>query len=894
MGDIPIRVSGTAAMLAAVPYTVRGLVREVDGTPIAGANVQVFDQDLRSLNPLGQNTTGPDGSYQVRYEISQLKRPGKTNADLVIKATAADGTLIAQSATLFHAPPDAEIDVTRANQPYLGPAEVTSVSTTLAPILGTVKPSELSETDIAYLAGDSGLPNEHVRQFVQASSSATTAGVDPHYLYGLARKGFAGTLDRLLGADPQAQADALHAAAKDNTIPPTLAQNIPQAVAQLQQTAVSRTLAPGATRLAGTLSVSLSDTKLQTAFLNTFLANRNNDEAFWKAVATQPGFTPAVVSSAQFNVQLGALTQYHTPLVQALTAQQQQGKIRSLADLARLAPADWVALINSKTASGAAIGVPSGVPGASAAEMAQNYAEALSRRLEAAFPTVAVSARLAKSKLPAAAAVSKFLDAHADFDIAGTNAVSYAAAHQAAADVAQQLQALQRIFKVAPRFDYMEPLLAAGLNSARAIAAMPLERFTTTFGAAVGGADDATEIYARAQLFTQSAVHLFGQFASTLSGNDPRVIAFDFTSSPQIPNWTSLFGSADFCACSDCQSVLSPAAYLVDLLNQFVDPFIRDDKGHQGTALLFARRPDVNTLQLSCENTNTTLPYIDLVNELLEDAVSPGTAVPHDTTDGQAADLGAAPEHLNQGAYATLAAQVFPWSLPFDLGLAQARAYMSQLKIERSTLMQALEASPSAADPTDGALTAADAIAAESLGLSALGWKILTGASGHQPWELWGVSQADWLNVWTKPSPGPTVQQFLTQTGIGFQDLVDLLTTRLAQDLAPAPKAVQIQWADAGGESCDLTKATLLNLSPAVLDGFLRFLRLRDALGATVLDTDKLVYALKTAAFDPDFVRRVSVASQLQASTSLPWAELASWWGNAPTLPDQFGGTSLY
>jgi hypothetical protein len=38
----------------------------------------------------------------------------------------------------------------------------------------------------------------------------------------------------------------------------------------------------------------------------------------------------------------------------------------------------------------------------------------------------------------------------------------------------------------------------------------------------------------------------------------------------RFPTMESLFGSMDFCECEHCRSVLSPAAYLVDLL-EFVD-----------------------------------------------------------------------------------------------------------------------------------------------------------------------------------------------------------------------------------------------------------------------------------------------------------------------------------
>jgi len=39
--------------------------------------------------------------------------------------------------------------------------------------------------------------------------------------------------------------------------------------------------------------------------------------------------------------------------------------------------------------------------------------------------------------------------------------------------------------------------------------------------------------------------------------------------------------------------------------------------------MLDKRRPDLVHLPLTCENTNTPLPYLDLVNEVLEQAVAP-------------------------------------------------------------------------------------------------------------------------------------------------------------------------------------------------------------------------------------------------------------------------------
>lgn len=87
------------------------------------------------------------------------------------------------------------------------------------------------------------------------------------------------------------------------------------------------------------------------------------------------------------------------------------------------------------------------------------------------------------------------------------------------------------------------------------------------------------------------------------------------------PTLAKLFGSIDNCYCDPCRSVLSPAAYLADLL-KFID-YSKDvlsdvDAGR----VLRSRRPDVFDLELSCDNSKVELPHIDLVNEILENAIA--------------------------------------------------------------------------------------------------------------------------------------------------------------------------------------------------------------------------------------------------------------------------------
>jgi hypothetical protein len=88
----------------------------------------------------------------------------------------------------------------------------------------------------------------------------------------------------------------------------------------------------------------------------------------------------------------------------------------------------------------------------------------------------------------------------------------------------------------------------------------------------------------------------------------------------QAPTLRALFGDPDGCACDHCSSVLSPAAYFVDLLQ-----FIKNSNLDQlllGTASVVGRRPDLQDVELSCNNTNTVVPAIDLALEVLENAVA--------------------------------------------------------------------------------------------------------------------------------------------------------------------------------------------------------------------------------------------------------------------------------
>jgi hypothetical protein len=213
------------------------------------------------------------------------------------------------------------------------------------------------------------------------------------------------------------------------------------------------------------------------------------------------------------------------------------------------------------------------------------------------------------------------------------------------------IKAMQRLYKLAPRYAQMSALLKNGFDSAHRITRMGQNAFTRQYSRALGGNAQASAIYWKAREVEGMATNFLADFGVRRVGlnavPDEPVVEVE-----GVPEWSTLFSSLELCECEHCRSVYSPAAYLVDVLHflndrKLTDEVERDNAGSitkvsyrqrpygtdGGTEVigqaasakdaLFSRRPDLGEIELTCENTNTPLPYVDLVNEALENAVAP-------------------------------------------------------------------------------------------------------------------------------------------------------------------------------------------------------------------------------------------------------------------------------
>ena len=833
---------------------------------------------------------------------------------------------------MFHAPRQATVDLALGGAAHAQPSEFASLPATAAPLLGPLRPAELEESkehaDISFLTGETGISQQHLAFWAVAARLSATSELPAELFYGLFRAGVPADANVAVlasstqGVDLEANAQrllqgvlstsaasvtaAVQSVVESNLIPASYAERALADLGRLTElashNALTSTQGFGKTSFGSVLDTLAVEPSVQERFIALYTAAAGTARSsFWSDLAMNPAFTTAQVADLRFGVIVGRLTRGYLPLITELAAQRSAGQISGVPDLARLTAADWARLLQQGQ-NGQLIGAPTFIDAPTPQLAVQTYATMLERFFTRAYPTTAFAARAAADSggpFTAAGATASFLDANPKFDLRYTNIDAYAATTEISADIRPTLLAAQRLVKVNSTYSVMSALMADGVQSAHQVYSMGRDRFIAKYGQLPAlGATEAARTWVQAEQTYAVALAVATKFNATLSATSPAAAAIVLPQDVQtqvaaFPNLQTLFGSVSMCACQDCQSVLGDAAYLVDTLD-----FLAQRSASGGQSVrdeLLKRRPDIAQIQLSCPNTDTALPYIDLVNELLEDTVAPAgpadpTYMPNRQTTLSTPELDANPEYVNQAAYNTLSTTVYPWTLPFDYALAETRTYLGQLNLSRAQLIRTFQAPGGYPSPQ------ADALAREALGLSELQADIITGgplAAGYQSWDYWGLQQA--ANTITDPAdPTKTV----TGTWIDVLSQVRVLLARASLDYTDLARLLNTVFINADGavtitasppDSCDVNTMTLSGLTQDVLDRLHRFVRLWRCLGWDPYDLDNAITTMQSTTapglpqLSPQFLRQTACAAAAMTAYSLPVASDVALFAPAPT-----------
>ncbi|HWS86526.1 MAG TPA: neuraminidase-like domain-containing protein [Pyrinomonadaceae bacterium] len=795
-------------------YLVEGSVVSPDRGGVGGLRVLVVDKNVGADVTLAETETDDRGRYSASYTAAALR--GKQRPDLQARAYSGRAFLAA-SAVRYNAGGSERLDVRLPAASAAVPSEYETLTRSLSAHFGG-RLGDLEETgerqDITYLANKTGWDARAVAlaaladQFSRQGAGGTRQ-IDPAFYYALFRAGLPANADALFRADARAVENILKQALAQGVIPASLGAEVAGALEEFRRLGAQKILTvpalDGASSMKEMLDAADIDEDAQTRFAELYASHRSDADTFWESVAKELGEQRA--RRLEVDGRLGLLTVNNAPLIREI-----HGAAGGVADTAELALKGFHRAEKWGPLLGEDVPVPKGIPGDTPAERRANYADYLAAQVRLSYPTGSVAEMVGSGelKVDASQSVQAFLAEHQGrFEIGTTPVRQYVRREglEVGEEALAQVERIQRVYQITPTDRAMGVLLERGLDSAYKVVRGSREEFVRDYAQDLGGETRAAQTYDNSAAVYNAVLNIAVSYLTARNGiplgataggaaadaarpdAGPGRILRPTPRGPQAehaddvlayPTLEGLFGEMDFCACDHCRSILSPAAYLVDLLF-FIDQPPRPGRPNP-QAVLFERRPDLQHLPLTCENTNTALPYIDVVNETLEYFVANEVRrlsldgyVGHDTDGAASEDLLASPQFVMDTAYTTLRGEWFPEPLPFHRPLESLRRHFEKFEAPLPKAMERLRRGESLERGADE--YGWRDILLEELRLSRAEYQLLTNSP-----DVLTLAQVYGFPAGTTPDAAAAAlskaKDFSRRVGVSYEDLAAILGTR--------------------------------------------------------------------------------------------------------------------
>ncbi len=867
---------------ASVSGKVSGKLATAGGDPIT-ATIEVYNVGLRGRVLLTNTKSDEEGSFNVSY-----KSKGGDQPDIQVVAVE-DGEQVASSQVYYDAITDLVVNLVVDKNIYSGQSEYQKLERALAPLL-TEKLDEVDTSQLAYLSGKSGSKEGQVADYIKADKQHRSTGIDRSFFYALNKRGL--TTDTLVLAQQPDRVlrKAVERAVAENLIPKTSLGDLDKQLGQLYNHASEVHIKEGGkeTAIGNAIKASSLNKGQSKRILDAFHQKSGTSGDLWKEIEAEAGLDKKLVEEVKSTLELSHLSANNLGMTKAMKKMAGTADSR-IKNLARLDVKDWEGQITKNK-----IKVPESISGSSPAEKRRNYALSITNRFERLYPSERATAKLIDKNNRND--LGKFLKNRGDFDISRTSVDGYIRENRSELEkevnnlesLAHDLKKNQRLYKLAPvgnRSEVMDKLDQSGQSSAIGITSDKTQgAFVQEYSENLGGPANAAAVYENAAGIATQVQQVVGGLIATAPNNSPAVVTETVQANSDaldIPDLETLFGSQSYCECQHCKSILSPAAYMVDLL-EFLRHSASNDDNQSPLQLLLQRREDLGNIELSCENTNTVLPYIDLVIEILENAVLAHNGQSVDITyqsQGTTQELQAFPENINLAAYDILDQAVYPFILPFHFSNTEGDAYLKKLEVSKFDVMKAIEFNGGVNEPV------AIEKAQTNLGLSTSQKKIIAGdleigSNTYTVKDMWGANSSNWKSVLAK------VKNFLDKTGLSYEELQQLLQVEFIN-----PDGDIIIDFSESDDPCDISQAIIrksdgTSLAQQFFQRTHRFLRLRQTINWEILELGYTIKAMGNVNLKDPFLERLSIIKELKESTGLDLIELLSWWSNLSTDKD--------
>lgn len=933
-------IPDTSDLVTTTSITVKGRVTNGKNVPVTDLTIQVYEANLGSGILLTEITTNWDGYYETKVGLRNLGNSATVaNRALVVKAIDSSDTEIVSSGYIFNPADVVVADLSTDGTSYTySSSEYDMLAAAIAAVSGSVNPYASITNDevdltsspypdmIAYLSNATGKAKETVALTFYAKLYATSFNVtysgsslNTKPLYYALCKVHGTRTNPVIRLKEQIIRDTIDLGIDSNYIASYSSGQIDAFVTAALSFQLTEQKAE---EIAGEEPVTLNDMTLaifgsgnQTDadhFIALYSSADYSDiNDFWTDYESTYGST--LTALAKKGVSLFPVTGFQPEMLEFL-----MGQLTGSDDFSSLAAWDeatWLGHIQDLCTANSKLCVPKFIKGditdVGNDEVKETYAQRMKAAVQEYYPLVAIRAALDGSSggtiiedSAVRTAVSTFIGNNPGFDLR-VSMIHDITSENTDIDLTDitDIEALksglapfQRLLTVTGgQPEALTAMVKDGIDSAQAIANTPEDDFVDNYSAVLGGGPQAQQTYNNATTIAAIANNTTATAFANLNLNNnnynpaynpnpapagpinyfpPRPIpvyhpVVDPTTDPTLEN---MFGSLDYCCCCHCMSLYSPSAYLTDMLH-----FLKSNNV-DGYNELIRRRPDLIYIDLTCKNTDTALPYVDLVNELLEKNIIGFTAPSSFQTNGTESDLAGHPEHVYKdanGVYqkyngfssvydSTLANAIYPNGLPFNLALEESRTYLKHLGISRYDAMNLyMPYNPVALTqntqmPHDQ-LTLYSACV-EYLGLSQTEGDIVTSTHNLSayPWLFYGLPASymtqnnavvDPANPallltgsWDIDVLANRIDVLLHYANITYDELLQLLSTISLNSPALVSIAAHD---DASPDTCDLTKLKLkATFGNGQITNFLKkmypFMRLVRSTGLSIYELDTL------------------------------------------------------
>jgi hypothetical protein len=383
------------------------------------------------------------------------------------------------------------------------------------------------------------------------------------------------------------------------------------------------------------------DVKIQEV-VRLYQEVQGNMAAFWDEMwanadaETYPEriFTNLFVTQLAFVYDLYAISNGFVPYAQGIYRYFATGKVQNydppikafnIQNLAGIGSDEWLGMTNNFL-SYTKGEYPKQLVGSTNDEKVRILAMTALKLFKEKFPIDNAAEAYTQSQDASLGSIGEFLKSDKTFDLDTTNIDEYTLPDSVDKD---KLKALQRVNRLTDDPDAQTYLLNQGYDSSYKISIVEEGKFIADHAEELGGIEKARQIHRLAVVYSSDTLSLLGKFHSSLNfdGNSMAPVsrglvkaatssrtAASSSGEEPVPTYETLFGTLSEVHFENSQSVFSASAYFVDLL-EFIDSLNRKN--------LFSRRPELKETELTDKNAETVLPYIDIVLEMLENAVSP-------------------------------------------------------------------------------------------------------------------------------------------------------------------------------------------------------------------------------------------------------------------------------